>query len=123
MDCGCFATIALTAVISHCYSIYIGFSGGKGVATAGGVLLALSPMIFTILIIGWLGILRLTSKPGIASVAAAIALIPLTSFISPDLFWTYMLIAIVVAHRHRENIEDYIDQRSDDNLPNRFFDE
>ncbi|MGC8976178.1 MAG: glycerol-3-phosphate acyltransferase [Candidatus Ratteibacteria bacterium] len=45
--------IGSSAIIGHCYSIFLNFKGGKGAATSGGVILYLMPKIFPLVIILW----------------------------------------------------------------------
>lgn len=45
--------IGLSAVFGHCYSIFLGFKGGKGAATTGGIVLFLMPILFPLVIVLW----------------------------------------------------------------------
>ena len=45
--------IGSSAIIGHCYSIFLKFKGGKGAATSGGVILYLMPKLFPLVIILW----------------------------------------------------------------------
>src|SRR5207249_375692 len=54
------ASIGLAAVIGHNWPLYLGFKGGKGVATSGGVLLALAPVALVLALVTWFLIIRLT---------------------------------------------------------------
>jgi len=47
-------------VIGHNWPLYLGFKGGKGVATSGGVLLALAPVALVLALVTWFLIIRLT---------------------------------------------------------------
>ncbi|MGB1130541.1 MAG: glycerol-3-phosphate 1-O-acyltransferase PlsY [Haloferula sp.] len=69
---------ALCAVLGHNYSPWVGFKGGKGIATSGGVLLGLMPFAVLILIILWLLIFFTTRYVSVASVGVAAALPLLT---------------------------------------------
>jgi acyl phosphate:glycerol-3-phosphate acyltransferase len=59
------------AVVGHVFSIYMGFRGGKGVATSAGVLLALAPLAVGVGLLVWLVVLRATRMVSAGSVAAA----------------------------------------------------
>ncbi len=61
------------AILGHIYPVTRGFRGGKGVATGGGVLAALHPVVFTVITAGWLVLSRLTGKAAVASIAAVVA--------------------------------------------------
>src|SRR5438128_9221704 len=64
------ASIALAAVIGHNWPLYLGFKGGKGVATSGGVLLALAPVALVLALVTWFLIIRLTQVASLASLSA-----------------------------------------------------
>ena len=59
------------AILGHIYPVTRGFRGGKGVATGGGVLAALHPIVFAVITAVWLVLSRVTHKAAIASIAAA----------------------------------------------------
>lgn len=65
---------ALAAILGHNYSPWIGFKGGKGIATSAGALLGLMPAGVVILVLVWIITLRLTRYVSVASMAAAITL-------------------------------------------------
>ena len=65
---------ALAAVLGHNYSPWVGFKGGKGVATSAGVLLGLMPAGIAVLLLVWLIVFLTTRYVSLASVVAAIAL-------------------------------------------------
>lgn len=64
----------LCAILGHNYSPWVGFKGGKGIATSAGVLLALMPAGVGILILLWLLLFLTTRYVSVASVGAAAAL-------------------------------------------------
>ena len=66
--CGCLA------VAGHNWPVFLGFKGGKGVATSAGLLLALTPSGCGIALLAWLLTLGLTRYVSLASIAAAVAL-------------------------------------------------
>lgn len=100
---------AMASVVGHVFPVWLGFKGGKGVATALGVYLALSPVIGSGAILAWVlaaGISRTSSVGGIASVIAG----PIIAMIlhSPRAAVATALIAALVVFRHQENIRRLI---------------
>src|SRR5690606_29824527 len=59
------------AILGHVFSIYLGFRGGKGVATGAGVFLALSPVAVSFAIAAWLAVLFASRMVSLASIVAA----------------------------------------------------
>ncbi len=57
------------AVVGHVYSVFVGFKGGKGVATAAGMLLGLAPEALGVALIVWLLLVRFTGYVSLGSVA------------------------------------------------------
>jgi len=101
------AVVGLSAFLGHVYSVFLEFKGGKGVATALGVLLVTSPLATGIGLLVFIIVFAISRYVSAASVAAA-AIIPVA------VFWTgrpfpfillASLIAIVVIYRHIENIK------------------
>ncbi len=102
------ALVGLAAVLGHCFSIFLRFNGGKGVATTMAVLLALSPQMFLIFLIVWLVILLTQGRISLASLGAAAAapvLIELLPEPKPGLLLFTWLAAVIIFVRHRENID------------------
>lgn len=103
------AAVAVAAVVGHCWSPFIGFKGGKGVATGGGAAIALFPPILliipVILLIIWRS--RYVSLGSLVGAALAVAL-AVASALAGQLSWAYVLgivaIAAVIVFRHRDNI-------------------
>lgn len=100
------ALVGLAAFLGHLFPLYYGFKGGKGVATACGVLLAISPLTVFFLICIWLVVALLTRYSSFAALIAAVAAPLLIMLISPQL--TYIALAGIIAGlliwRHRDNI-------------------
>lgn len=94
------------AVVGHMFPLFLGFKGGKGVATALGVLAALMPKITAIVFIVWLVIVVLTRYVSVGSIVAAV-LTPILAalFKQPAEFFAFALaVAVLIVWRHRENI-------------------
>jgi glycerol-3-phosphate acyltransferase PlsY len=99
----------VAAIIGHVFSVFVRFKGGKGVATAAGVMLALTPLALGVAAAVWAIVLMLTGYVSLASIAAAAALPPAVYLLerpeTPELLWVDGLIALGVIILHRRNIE------------------
>ena len=100
------ALAAALAVIGHCYSPWLGFKGGKGVATSVGALFGIAWPLGLIAIAGWLVGAALTRYSSVGSMLAAVVAIPALWFSthSPILTLYGLLIAVLIVYAHRENI-------------------
>lgn len=108
---------ALCAVLGHNYSPWVGFKGGKGIATSAGVFLALMPFAVLLLMLVWVVLFLLTRYVSVASIGASAALPFLTLWGSwhhgriqdgtwnKPLFALTVLIAIMAVWKHRANIQ------------------
>jgi len=98
--------VGLSAVIGHSYSIFLGFSGGKGMATASGIILALWPWAAPILVGIWLLVIALTRYVSLASIIVALTLPVLVAILYPSTVYIAfsLLVGLVVVYRHRSNI-------------------
>ena len=93
------------AVIGHCYPVWLGFKGGKGVATNAGVSFGLAWAIggaYALIWLSMLGIFRISSLAGMSAVVAAAAAAPLFGY--PQFFPVLAAIAGLIIYLHRENI-------------------
>ena len=96
----------LAAVAGHCYPIFHKFKGGKGVATAGGVMLFVVPLIAIGSTLLWAVIVKLTKTASIGSLVLAVITLPLAIWQGLEglaLLWLGIMILLVV-WRHRGNI-------------------
>ena len=96
---------ALFAVIGHCFPVWLGFKGGKGVATNAGVSFGLAWELGVVYALVWLGMLaftRISSLAGMTAVVAA-ALAALL-FGWPTWVKVLAIVAALVIWLHRENI-------------------
>lgn len=97
--------IAVLAVIGHCFSPYLGFEGGKGVATGMGVMMVLLPLETLIALITW-GVLAKTLKiSSLSSLLGLVALVISSFIIHPDMAHAPILfIAFILFYKHIPNI-------------------
>ncbi|MGQ7828841.1 glycerol-3-phosphate 1-O-acyltransferase PlsY [Altererythrobacter sp. Z27] len=99
------AFAAGAAVIGHCFPVWLGFKGGKGVATNAGVCFGLALPIGLSYALVWLSILaifRISSLAGMSAVVAAAAAAPLFGY--PEYFPVLAAIAGLIIYLHRANI-------------------
>lgn len=97
---------AVAALLGHIYPLFFGFKGGKGVATALGVLLALSPLLGAICAFVWLAVFAIRRISSLAALTAA-AVAPIAGFYllrNPAAAVALGLLAALIFWRHRANI-------------------
>ncbi len=95
------------AVIGHVLSVFVRFRGGKGVATAAGVMLGFSPLALGIAAVLWIAIVFGTGYVSLASMVAAASLPVTVGLIRPgdwQLFWADVAVALAIIWLHRANI-------------------
>jgi glycerol-3-phosphate acyltransferase PlsY len=98
----------LAAIIGHNYTPWLGFKGGKGIATSAGVLGALMPWVLAVALSLWIIATLITRTVSIGSILAAASLAPLAYFFYPG-NWIYFGLACLAGGlavwRHRSNIQ------------------
>jgi glycerol-3-phosphate acyltransferase PlsY len=101
------ASLAAFAVfLGHVFPVFFRFQGGKGVATAAGVLLGLDLMIGLWAGLVWLMVARISRISSLAALSAA-AVAPILAFVRHDLgllFWSVSAIGLLLVIRHEQNI-------------------
>lgn len=100
-------TVGMAAVLGHSFSPYIRFKGGKGVATAAGVIAVIMPMSWPILFLSFVLVIALFRMVSLGSVLIAIEFPILTWILYGDriAFVAFAVIAaLLVIGRHRSNI-------------------
>ncbi len=110
MSNGVIAVVAMASFIGHLYPIFFGFKGGKGVATAIGVFIALSWKLFAVSAVTWLLVAVITRYSSLAALIAAMisALASFAIFNEPSqtqLVGAVIFIVAFLFQRHRPNIE------------------
>lgn len=97
----------LCAIAGHVWSAFLGLRGGKGVATSGGVLVALVPVAAFVGLLVWGGTVLLTRTVSVASLTAATAL-PVIAWLvdaEPEKVAFTAVLAVFVWWTHRSNVE------------------
>ncbi|MBF0470050.1 MAG: glycerol-3-phosphate 1-O-acyltransferase PlsY [Gammaproteobacteria bacterium] len=104
------ALIALAAFLGHLYPLFFRFQGGKGVATALGVMLALSWKLALTAVLTWLIVARLSGISSLSAMVAAL-LAPLYAWqlgLEPPLLLMLSLLSLLLLWRHRSNIRKIV---------------
>ena len=104
------AAVAVAALVGHMWPLFFSFKGGKGVATALGVLLALSPATALVCAAIWLVMAFGFKVSSLAALAATVAA-PLVAFWLmpyPSWAWATVVIAVLVLYRHKSNIQNLL---------------
>jgi acyl phosphate:glycerol-3-phosphate acyltransferase len=93
------------AMLGHAFPVWLGFRGGKGVATGGGVLLAASWWMGLAAAVAWLAVAAITRRSSAGALAACVA-VPLVALAvgRTDLALFAAGVAVLVVARHRANI-------------------
>jgi glycerol-3-phosphate acyltransferase PlsY len=102
-------TIAVLAVLGHCFSVFLAFEGGKGVATGFGVLLVMMPIPALIAIVVWLIAAKGLKISSLSSLIGLVAFIIASYILYPEVpqitshapIW---IIAFVIFYKHIPNI-------------------
>jgi acyl phosphate:glycerol-3-phosphate acyltransferase len=99
----------LMAVVGHAFSVFVGFKGGKGVATAAGMIIGLAPLAFPVVAAVWVLVVWLTGYVSLGSIVAA-ALFPVADWVlhpgrrSPVTLAIDLALAGFIIWKHRANI-------------------
>ena len=102
-------SVAAAAILGHVYPLWHGFQGGKGGATAIGVLFVVAPQIALPAVVLWLVVIAITHYVGLATVSVAVAApvyFGLTGLSEqPGLFIFSAWVAVIITYTHRENLQ------------------
>lgn len=107
---GYICVVAIAVFLGHCYPCFCGFKGGKGVATAAGILFAFSVYIGLITLAAWLIVFAIWRYSSLAALLAACVgpiaawfLLPYKGYAA-----TALLLALLLIWRHKSNIEKLV---------------
>lgn len=107
LDLVLLAAIALFAFLGHLYPVFFQFKGGKGVATALGAFLALSPLLALAGLMTWLVVFLISRISSLSAICAAL-MTPIYSLWLIDSMaarWLILIISLLLVWRHRSNIQ------------------
>ena len=121
------AVAAIAVFLGHLFPVFFQFKGGKGVATALGVLLGLSPLLGLASLAVWLVVFGLTRISSLSALSAALAapLLPLLGLgygsliqnpegpalaltFSDPVWWAIVAMSVLLLARHRRNFQDLL---------------
>ena len=100
-------TAALAAFLGHLFPIFLGFRGGKGVATAAGVLLGASGWLGLATLGVWLGVAFTTRYSSLAALCASVAAPGLAFLLGLHAYWVLSssVMSLLLIWRHKDNIK------------------
>lgn len=104
LDAGSLGLVGLAAFLGHLYPVFFGFQGGKGVATALGVLLALYWPLGLAVVGIWIAIFALTRISSAAALIGFLAAPILAGRWLPGARWDVLLMSLMLFARHKANI-------------------
>lgn len=99
--------VGSAAVVGHVFPVYLGFRGGKGVATAAGAVLALAPLALAVSAAVWVAVLAASKFVSLASICGAVAFPIAVRLLEPDRVWTFgvgVALGLFIIYTHRSNI-------------------
>jgi len=103
--------IGIFAVLGHTYPVFAKFKGGKAVATSGGIILGVNPLLFLAIIITFVLTLYLFKYVSLASMLTGVVA-TIISFFLDDILLCILIavLTIFVIYRHRDNIKRIINK-------------
>jgi len=106
-ESGWFAAAMLTAVLGHCYPVWLKFRGGKGVATGFGAFLVIEPLSAAAVLVLWCVVLVISRWVALASMTASAAFPLLLKLIDTPAIVTLVTVtaaSVLIIFRHSSNI-------------------
>lgn len=103
---------AIATILGHNYTFWLGFKGGKGIATTGGAILPLMPVALGVAALLWILVMKTTRYVSVASLVAAVAIpvvVAVEAFITGIWIWPLLGFALFICAmafwKHRGNIQ------------------
>jgi len=100
------AAAGLASIVGHDWSVFLGFKGGKGVATTFGVILGLSPAAASISVAAWVALVALTRYASVGSMLGAVSVPIVLYFLREPLEYVVLgaAISVLTVYAHRANV-------------------
>ncbi len=103
------SAVAVAVFLGHLYPVFHKFKGGKGVATALGVMLAISPSLALAALLTWVVIFVVTKFPSLSAIMAAMMAPVYAWYLLDDAYHNFemvvVFVSIMLVWRHRTNIQ------------------
>lgn len=97
--------ISVLAVIGHCFSLYLGLEGGKGIATGMGVMMFMLPYETIIALVVWAALAKTIKISSLSSLTGVLALLIASFIIHPDMAHApVVFIVFILYYKHIPNI-------------------
>ena len=106
--------LGVSAMVGHVFSVFVGFRGGKGVATAAGAVLGLAPLPLGVSAVVWSVLVWLTGYVSVASMSGAVAFPVAVWLLQPDDRYVILggvVLAAFIVFNHRGNIRRLLQGR------------
>jgi glycerol-3-phosphate acyltransferase PlsY len=105
--------VGLAAVLGHMFTPFLGFKGGKGVATSAGVLFGISPLLGLITLAVWFIVYKLSGYVSLGSIIAAFTAIFLGGMFAfpKNVLFLIGIVAVLILIKHKSNVERLIEGR------------
>lgn len=107
----------LSVILGHMFSVFLGFKGGKGVATAAGVFICLIPIPVIVVLLVFVGLTALTKYVSVGSIGAALSLL-LVHFLwdwlalgDLEFPWFTLIVVALIIYKHTANIQRLLEKR------------
>ena len=103
--------VALGAFCGHLFSVFLGFKGGKGVATAAGCFIIISPLVFLVCLLVYILVLCGSGYSSVGSLSAAAVLPPAVWLSTHSVIVTCCaaVMTLLIFFRHTDNVKRLID--------------
>ena len=107
--------IAFAAFIGHLYPLFFKFEGGKGVATAFGVFIALNWKVALFILITWLIVVKIFKLSSLGALISALFAPLYFYLLDGSIYFTFLslILSLLLIYRHRSNIKNIIEGTED----------
>lgn len=102
------AITGLLAVVGHIFPVFFRFRGGKGIATAFGLIFVLNWITGLLSGLIWLAIFAVTRTSSLASLSAFLIMPFMALWQQPAIFWPMLAVTLIIMVRHQDNIRRLI---------------